>query len=72
MRQIHLVHADIKPQNIVYSRGLRKFVLIDFGLAIFIKEQVKEKTETYFRGTPFYAGEEMKELYDQKTAEQTL
>ena len=42
MRQLHLVHIDIKPDNILYSPGWRKIVLIDFGLATFIKESVSE------------------------------
>ena len=41
MRQLHLVHADIKPENIMYSPGWMNVVLIDFGLAMFIKESVK-------------------------------
>ena len=42
MRQLHLVHADIKPSNIFYSPGWKKLVLIDFGLAMFVKESVDE------------------------------
>ena len=64
MRKLHLVHGDIKPANVLYSRGLKKLVLIDFGLARFVREKPDQKTETYFRGTPNYVGEEMKELYD--------
>ena len=66
MRQLHLVHADIKPENIMYSPGWKKIVLIDFGLAMFIKESVNEETETYFIGTRHFAGREMKELYNEK------
>ena len=62
MRQLHLVHADIKPSNIFYSPGWKNLVLIDFGLAMFVKESVDEETETYFVGTPHYAGNEMKKL----------
>ena len=67
MRQLHLVHADIKPENILYSRGWKKIVLIDFGLAMFIKQLVNEEVETYFIGTPHFAGKEMHELYELKT-----
>ena len=68
MRQLHLVHADIKPDNILYSHGWRKIVLIDFGLAMFIKESINEETETHFIGTPYFSGKDMQELYEQKTS----
>ena len=66
LRQLHLVHADIKPENIMYSPGWKNIVLIDFGLAMFIKEKVDQETETYFVGTPKFAGKEMKELHNSK------
>ena len=31
-----------------------------------MREKPDEKTETFFRGTAFYAGEEMQELYKRK------
>ena len=61
-----MVHVDIKPDNILYSPGWRKIVLIDFGLATFIEQRVDESTETHFMGTPRFAGEEMKYLHDYK------
>ena len=39
MRKIHLVHCDIKPENILKSPYFKKIVLIDFGLAKFLKEK---------------------------------
>ena len=62
MRQIHFVHIDIKPDNIRYSPGWRKIVMIDFGTSMFLKQSVNEETETRFMGTPHFAGKEMKEL----------
>ena len=50
----------------MYSRGWRKIVLIDFGLAMFIKESVHEEVETHFFGTPHFAGKEMQELHELK------
>ena len=63
MRQLHLVHADIKPANIMYSPGWKKIVLIDFGLSTFVKESINEETETFFVGTPHFTGSSMKSLY---------
>ena len=67
LRQLHLVHVDIKPENILYSPGWKKIVLVDFGLSMFVKQSVDEETETAFIGTPNYAGKEMQELFEQKT-----
>ena len=66
LRQLHLVHADIKPDNILYSPGWRNIVLVDYGLATFVKETVQEETETYFMGTPHFVGKEMEELRSSK------
>jgi serine/threonine protein kinase len=38
MHSINIVHGDIKPGNIMYSKTLNKNVLIDFGTTEFIKE----------------------------------
>ena len=56
LRQLHIVHGDIKPDNILYSPGWRRIVLIDFGLSRFIKESVDEETETHFMGSPHFSG----------------
>ena len=48
------VHMDIKPDNIAYSPRHKKFVLLDFGFAEFIREDVGEKTLIKPRGTYFY------------------
>ena len=40
MRKLHLIHGDIKPINIMYSPWQGKIVLIDFGLARFIKKRI--------------------------------
>ena len=66
LRQLHIVHADIKPDNILYSPGWKNVVLVDFGLAMIVKESVNEETETGFFGTPYFAGEEMKYLHEYK------
>ena len=54
------VHMDIKPDNIAYSPHHKKFVLLDFGFAEFLREDVGEKTFITPRGTYFYMNKEMK------------
>ena len=50
---------DIKPDNIAYSPHHKKFVLLDFGFAELIREDVGEKTFIQARGTYFYMNKEM-------------
>jgi serine/threonine protein kinase len=33
LHQNHIVHFDIKPENICFSPSLNKYVFIDFGLS---------------------------------------
>ena len=68
MRQMHLIHGDIKPENIMYSPWQGKVVLVDFGLAKFIKEKAGQKTRTCFRGTRGWVGQDMQELYHRTEA----
>jgi serine/threonine protein kinase len=51
-----LVHRDIKPANILLRRPDRSPVLIDFGLAVDLAEQVQNPAE--LSGTPFYMAPE--------------
>jgi serine/threonine protein kinase len=48
MHSIGLIHKDIKPQNIVYSKKSGHCVFIDFGLSHFVKEKPYQKSITYF------------------------
>ena len=54
MHKLHLVHLDIKPENIMRSPSFKKIVFIDFGFSSFVKEEVGEKTLTKFYGSPNY------------------
>lgn len=38
MHHYHIVHCDIKPENIMLSPYHKKIVFIDFGLSKVIKE----------------------------------
>ena len=72
MRQIGLIHGDIKPENIMYSPWQRKVVLVDFGLAKFVEQKLLGKTETWFRGTRGFVGEEMAAITYGNTVEVNL
>ena len=37
MHMLNIVHSDIKPANIMFSPTFNKNVLIDFGIASFVK-----------------------------------
>lgn len=59
MHHLHIIHYDIKPENIVYSKAFGKFVFIDFGLSEVVEEELGFKTLGGFRGTPNYCSPEM-------------
>lgn len=45
MHSLKLVHRDIKPYNIVYSKNKNEFFFIDFGFAHSVKELPDQKTK---------------------------
>lgn len=51
MHTFGLIHKDIKPSNIAYSRLIGDLVLLDFGVTSPIREQIGEKTLTHREGT---------------------
>ena len=50
MHKLHIVHQDIKPENIMYSPSKNRMVFIDFGLSTVIKEDIGMKKMTEFVG----------------------
>lgn len=68
LHSIHICHCDIKPKNLMWSPTYNKYVLIDFGLSKFVKENVGFKTFTAFVGTYRYASPELKKLFVLKTS----
>jgi serine/threonine protein kinase len=58
---LNLVHLDIKPLNIMYSKEFNKIVFIDFGISSLISQTIGYKTMTNFMGTVLYCSQEMSE-----------
>ena len=54
MHRLNIIHYDIKPENIIFSKAFNKAVFIDFGLSEIIEEKIGLKTFGGFRGTPNY------------------
>jgi serine/threonine protein kinase len=54
MSEIGLIHADIKPENILYNRERKLYKLADFGLSIKRGQNI-----TGIRGTPQYISPEI-------------
>jgi len=54
MHRLRLVHFDIKPENIMYSRKQGKYVFIDFGLSAFSGEDLGSKNLINFVGSLMY------------------
>lgn len=53
IHEIQVLHCDIKPENFMLTQHTNQLVLIDFGLARFIKQSVN--TSTTVIGSPRYA-----------------
>lgn len=62
MHSFYIIHADIKPENIVFSPSLNKPVFIDFGFSTIIKETPGKKKKTLFKGSPGFCSPEMLNL----------
>lgn len=54
MHEFKIIHGDIKPDNLIYSRHYEKPIFIDFGLSDIINENIGYKTLSSFKGTPRY------------------
>lgn len=58
----HVIHRDIKPDNLIFRKSDRKLVLIDFGAVKTIKSQTliekNEPTTTIAIGSPGYMSNE--------------
>jgi len=63
MHHFHLVHMDIKPDNIMFSPYYKRVVFIDFGLSRIISEPIGVKTLSNYIGTPHYWSPEMNKCF---------
>lgn len=59
MHLFKIIHFDIKPGNIMFSRHYNKYVLIDFNLSDFPDIELGKKAEMTFRGTVKFCCPEM-------------
>jgi len=59
LHNFRVVHLDIKPQNLMFSREFNKPVFIDFGLSHIIDCQIGFKTSFKYQGTLEYCSPEM-------------
>ena len=64
LHSLKFIHGDIKPDNISWSGKKQKFVLLDFGFARPVKQDIGYFTLTkkYF-GTYSYSSNEMQKLF---------
>lgn len=62
LHSLKIVHKDIKPENILFSDSLARFVFADFGVSHAVAEGPAERSRTNFAGTVEYCSEEMKEV----------
>ena len=61
---MHIVHSDIKPDNIQFSPSLSQPVFIDFGLSDMLREQSGETTLTRFKGTLGFMCPQLSEMHN--------
>lgn len=59
MHLLHIIHFDIKPDNICYSNIFKRYVFIDLGLHRVVEEEMGEKSLTDFRGSMLYCSKEL-------------
>ena len=53
MHNCGLIHADLKPQNMMAHYKQNQVILIDFGLSVNLNGVLK--TSYSFKGTPYFA-----------------
>ena len=59
LHKFNVVHMDIKPENIMFSKHFNKAVFIDFGLSEITNAPIGSEKLVSFKGTPDYCCPEM-------------
>lgn len=55
----HVIHRDVKPENVIRRLADRKLCLVDFGAAKFIQEEAQNRRGTVISSAGFTAPEQM-------------
>lgn len=63
LHRFHIVHMDIKPENLGFSTDNNSFIFIDFGLSKIIGEEIGVRSWTSFTGSMDFCSKEMLELF---------
>ena len=63
MHSLQIIHYDIKPDNLMWSKEFSAPVFIDFGGTTFINEKLGHKTLTKFIGTMGFVTTEMSKIF---------
>ena len=67
MHSLQIIHGDIKPENVMFSPSLQKYVFVDFGLSRILAQKRGQTTFTHYFGTPPFSSAEMRKLYEEDT-----
>jgi serine/threonine protein kinase len=60
LKKIHefqIAHMDIKTENVLYCKSLKKLVFIDFGFAEVVKYRLGYMGKQNFKGSLFYCSD---------------
>lgn len=60
LHELHIIHCDLKTENMLFDKHKNNVKLIDFGFANFCKtEEGEESRMDEFKGTPYYIAPEV-------------